>query len=100
MLLPPSPTHLQELPLLEAELEVRPDLSGHLEADSKKPLDLKHKVRAVCNIMSSLEKKTYDIVPDVVGACCALSGACARHVYTALSSAEPCCAALRVMHGH
>jgi hypothetical protein len=30
--------------LLEAELGVRPDLSGHLEGH-KKPLDLKQKVR-------------------------------------------------------
>lgn len=38
-------TGLQELPLLEAELDVRPDLSGHLQTGDKKPLDLKHKVR-------------------------------------------------------
>jgi hypothetical protein len=35
---------LQELPLLEAELGVRSDLSGHLQAGDRKPLDLKHKV--------------------------------------------------------
>ena len=41
------PRHLvvQELPLLEVELGVRPDLSSHLEGDGKKPLDLKQKVR-------------------------------------------------------
>lgn len=35
---------LQELPLLESELDVQPDLSGHLCCESKKPLDLKQKV--------------------------------------------------------
>lgn len=34
----------QELPQLEAELPVRPDLSAHLTAGSKKPLELKQQV--------------------------------------------------------
>lgn len=41
----PHHLHVQELPLLEVELGVRPDLSSHLEGDGKKPLDLKQKVR-------------------------------------------------------
>jgi hypothetical protein len=37
---------LQELPLLESDLDVQPDLSGHLCCEGKKPLDLKQKVCA------------------------------------------------------